>query len=163
MNTMVNNDVCDEVRDVMEMTITAVVRQASTIGNEKSPLPLTPRMNLNRTSPQSGERQKDRHARKSSFPTTAPLIAPNNTIGASKATIEIDRIDDTPTYNSPIDNLQLSESLAEKLFSQGYDSNGLKAEYSNVDFEMEKCETYNNINLGGNDIAEAVVHMGATE
>ena len=141
MNTMVNIDVCDKVRDVLETTITDVVLQASTIGNEISPLPLTPRMNLNRTSPQSGERQKDRYARKSSFPTTSPLIAPNNTIGASKATIEIDRIDDTPTYNSPIDNLQLSESLAEKLYPQGYDSDGLKADYSNVYFDMEDCET----------------------
>ena len=28
---------------------------------------------------------------------------------------------------------------------------------------MEECETYNNIKLGGNDIAEEVVHMGTTE
>ena len=98
---MVNNDVCDDVRDVLETTITTVVRQASNIGNGISPLPLTLRMNLNRTPPQSGERQKDRYARKSSFPTTALLIAPNNTIKASEATIKIDRIDDTPTDNAP--------------------------------------------------------------
>ena len=87
---MVNNDVCDEVRDVMETILAAVVRQASTIGNEILPLSLTPRINFNRTLPQSGELQKDRHARKSSFTTTPPLIAPNNTIRESKATIEID-------------------------------------------------------------------------
>ena len=61
------------------------------------------------------------------------MIVPNNNIKASEATTEIDRIDDTPTDNAPIDNLTLSDSLAEKLFSQGYDINGLKAEYSNVD------------------------------
>ena len=50
-----------------------------------------------------------------------------------------------------------------RFFSQGYDIDGLKADYSNVDFDMEECETYNNIKLGGNDIAEEVVHMGTTE
>ena len=82
-------------------------------------------MNLNRTPPQSGELQKDRHARNSSFLATAPLIDPNNTIRASEAIIEIDQIYDTPTDNDPIDNLLLSECLAEKLFYQGYDSDGL--------------------------------------
>ena len=62
---MINNNVRGEVRDVTETTITAVVHQASTTGNEISPLPLTPRMNLNRTLPQLVELQKDRYARKS--------------------------------------------------------------------------------------------------
>ena len=135
---MVNNYVCDEVRDVMKTTITAVFCQSLTIGNEISPLTLNPRMNLNITPPQSGELQKDRHARNSSFLATATLIDPNNTIRASKATIEIYRIDDTPTDNAPIDNVPLSESLTEKMFPQGYDSDGLKAEYSNVDLETEE-------------------------
>ena len=87
------------------------------------------------------------------FTTTDPSIASNNIIRASEATIETDRIDDTQTDNSPIDNLPLSESLAENIFSQGYDIDGLKADYLNVDFDMEECETYNNIKLGGNDIA----------
>ena len=72
------------------------------------------------------------------FTTTDPSIASNNIIRARKATIETYQIDDTPTDNSPIDNLSLSESLAEKLFPQGYDSDGLKAEYSNVDLETEE-------------------------
>ena len=37
-----------------------------------------------------------------------------------------------------IDNLPLSESLDERSFSQGYVSDGLKAEYSNVDFDMKE-------------------------
>ena len=68
---------------------------------------LTPSINLNRTPTQLGERQKGRHARKSSFPTTSPLIAPNNTIRAREATIEIDQIYDTKTDNAPIDNIPL--------------------------------------------------------
>ena len=79
-------------------------------------MPLTPRMNINRKPPQSCEFQNDRHAHKSLFMTTDPLIASNNIIRASKATIETYQIDDTPTDNSPIDNLPLSESLAEKNF-----------------------------------------------
>ena len=137
MNTIVNNDVCDKVRDVMETTIIAVVRQASTIGNEISPLPLNPRMNINRTPPQSGGRQKDIPTHKSLLTTTASLIAPNNTIRASKSTIEIYRICDTPTDNDPIDNIPLSESLAENLFSQGHNRDIFKADYSNVYFDMK--------------------------
>ena len=116
MNKMVNNDVCDEFREVLETTITAVVCQIPTIDNEILPLPLTSRMNINRKPPQSCEFQKDRHAHKSLFTTTDPLIASNNIIRARKATIETYQIDDTPTDNSPIDNLPLSESLAEKNF-----------------------------------------------
>ena len=73
--------------------------------------------------------------------TTDPLIASNNIIRASKATIETDRTDDTPTDNYPINNLPLSESLAENIFSQGYDIDGLKADCLNVDFDMEDCKT----------------------
>ena len=133
---MVNNDVCDEVRYILKTTITAVVCKTSTIGNEISHFLLTPRMNLNRMPPQSVERQNNRHVRKSSFTTTAPLIAPNNNIRSSEATIEIYQIDDNPTDNAPIDNIPLSESLSENLFSQGYDSDVFKAEYLNVYFNM---------------------------
>ena len=53
--------------------------------------------------------------------------------------------------------------MDEKLCSLSYDSDGLKADYSNVDFDMEECEMYNNIKLVDNEISEAMKPMGATE
>ena len=39
-------------------------------------------------------------------------------------------------------------------FFQGYDSDGLKAEYTNTDYEIHQCETYNDTKVGANNRTE---------
>ena len=160
---MIMNDVPAEVRDVVETIITTVVDKLSNIDDEISPLAVTPRISLNRTAAQQRPHQQQVPARKSLFGATNSSITSNNPTIVSNTPTDI-----SPSNNDRSDNAQNcdfrpSESMNDTLFSQGYDSDGLMAEYTNIEYEMHECEMYNNIKVGANDRAEVAVPRAAVE
>jgi len=160
---MISNDVPVEVRDVVQTIITTVVDKISNIDDEISPLAVTPRKSLNRTAAQKRSHQHQVPARKSLFGATYSSTTSNNPTIVSNIPTDVSPSNNDQTNNAPNCEFRPSESLNDALFSQGYDSDGLMAEYMNIDYEMHECENYNNIKVGANDRDEVVVLMDVEE
>ena len=82
------------------------------------------------------------------FSNTDPSI---NVIDSNKASCPIDS---TATKNGPSSDVPIflqggDKDLADTIFEQGYDSDGLRADSFNEENEIELCEKYNSIKVYG--------------
>ena len=126
---MISNNVSGEVRRVVEGNMKAI-KEASNNEDEMSSLLSTPRMSSNRPPPQPNLGVTECPACKALFSNTTPLI---NTIDINEAACPIDS---TATKNCPSSDVTVflqgvDKDLAETISEQGYDSDGLRAEYFN--------------------------------
>ena len=96
---------------------------------------LTPGTSSNRTPPQPNLGATECPARKALFSNTAPSINAIDSNGASCP------INSTATENGPSSDVTVffqggDKDLAETISEQGYDSDGLRAEYFNEEHEI---------------------------
>ena len=118
-----------EVRRVLEGNPKAI-REASNNEDEMSSLSSTPGMSSNITPPQPSLGATECPACKALFSNTTPLI---NTIDINEAACPINS---TATKNCPSSDVPIflqggDKDLADTIFEQGYDSDGLRADYFN--------------------------------
>ena len=131
---MISNDVSGEVRRVVKGNPKAI-EEVSNNENEMSPLSLTPGMSSNITTPQQNLGATECLVHKDVFSTTAPSI---NAIDSNKSSCPIDSMatENGPSSDVPVFFQGDDKDLAKTISEQGYDSDGMRAEYSNEEHEI---------------------------
>ena len=149
---MATNDVSVVVGEVLEELIHAATSQALHNGDEVSPLATTPRVATNRSPPSHRPLQMQVPARKSLF--SAGAVDESRPL--DRGIIMVDTPDDIgPSNNAePDPDLPVPETLKDRLFSEGYDSDGLRVEYDDAAKELYESANYNDIKVGCNGIDE---------
>ena len=130
---MASNNVSITVREISEEMISAITNQAANISDEISPLAVTPRGIQNRTPPPKRTLQHHLPTRKSLFgANTIDESQINNGVILVDTPDNICPSDDARTNIDPNPNLPVPETLKDQLFSEGYDSDGLRVEYEDA-------------------------------
>ena len=132
---MATDDVSIVVGGVSEDVICTVANEAANTSDEISPLAVTPRGILNRTPLSQRPFHPEVPARNAlSGADVIDASQTNNGIIVVDTPNDIGPSDDTDfrTNIDPDPNLPVPESLKDRLFSEGYDSDGLRIEYEDV-------------------------------